>query len=73
MLDFGLLILFIVEICYRIVKVPALFMEYTDKIIKEIYTYSKKILEEINNTGEFTFSFKITRKLHNSIQEEKFE
>ncbi len=67
--NLGIFILFLIELSYRIIKLPIIFMEYTDKIIKFFYTNSRNLLQEINKTGEFSFTVKISRKLHNQQQE----
>ncbi len=52
---------FFAELCYRFTKLPVTFLEFLEKTINTILNYINILLQEINKTGEFTFSFKISR------------
>lgn len=69
MYEFGIIILFFIEIIYGAIKIPALIIEHINSIMKTTYKYIGTVLNEINKTGEFTFSFKITRTIHNNNEE----
>ncbi len=58
---------FFTELCFRFAKLPVIFLEYLDKIINTILNYINIILQEINKTGEFNFSFKISRTIRPTI------
>ena len=68
MYEFGIIFLFFIEIIYKVIKIPTLLFEHVNTIIETTYKYIGTILNEINKTGEFTFSFKITRTIHNTEQ-----
>ncbi len=64
MLDYGVIILFIVEIITNLVNIPLKFLKFIQTTTDTFRIGLLKVFEEIRRTGEFTFTVTIVRKVH---------
>ncbi len=64
MLDYGVIILFIVEIITNLVNIPLKFLKFIQTTTDTFRIGLIKVFEEIRRTGEFTFTVTIVRKVH---------
>ncbi len=64
MLDYGVIILFIVEIITNLLNIPLKFLKFIQTTTDTFRIGLLKVFEEIRRTGEFTFTVTIVRKVH---------
>lgn len=67
MIDYGFIILFIVDIITNLVNIPLKFLKFIQTTTDTFRIGLIKVFEEIRRTGEFTFTVTIVRKVHDTV------
>ena len=64
MIDYGFIVIFIVEVITNLVSIPLKFLKFIQTTTDTFRIGLIKVFEEIRRTGEFTFTVTILRKVH---------
>ena len=69
MIDYGFILLIIIQFFSNIVNIPLKFLKFIQTTTDTIKMALVHVFEEIRRTGEFTFTVTVLRKVHQELPE----